>query len=78
MIMPEEKLLLKDGTVCVLRSAEPEDAQRVIAYMTIMLGETPYLVRTPEEFDYTAEEEAVLLRRRLDDPRGLMLSLIHI
>ena len=68
-----ETLIMKNGKSCVLRSVEPEDAERMIAYMKIMLGETPYLLRAPEEFDYTAEEEAGVLRKRRDDPRALMI-----
>ena len=73
MKMAAETLLLKNGKACVIRSVEPEDAERMIAYMKIMLGETPYLLRTPEEFDYSAEGEAEVLRRRRDDPRALMI-----
>ncbi len=68
-----ESLVLKNGKTCVLRSVEPEDAERMIAYMKIMLGETPYLLRAPEEFDYTVEGAAEVLRRRRDDPRALMI-----
>ena len=57
MKMPAESLLLKNRKTCVLRSVEPEDAGRMISYMKIMLGETPYLLRTPEEFDYSVEGE---------------------
>ena len=64
MKMARETILLKNGKTCVLRSVEPEDAEKMIAYMKIMLGETPYLLRSPEEFDYTAEGEAEVLRRR--------------
>ena len=73
MRMPSETLPLKNGKTCILRTAEPEDAPCMIAYMKIMLGETPYLLRTPEEFDYTAEAEAEILSRRRDDPRALMI-----
>ena len=73
MRMPAETLVMKNGKTCVLRSVEPEDADRMIAYMKIMLGETPFLLRAPEEFDYTAEEEAGILMRRRDDPRALMI-----
>lgn len=73
MIHASETLLLKNGTRCTVRSAAPEDAARVIRYMKIMLGETPFLLRTPEEFDYTEEGEAAVLARRRDEPRGVML-----
>ena len=56
--MPAESLLLKSGKTCVLRSVEPEEAEHMISYMKIMLGETPFLLRTPEEFDYSVEGEA--------------------
>ncbi len=74
MRMPAESLLLKNGKTCVLRSVEPEDAEHMISYMKIMLGETPFLLRTPEEFDYSVEGEAKVLTRRRDDPRALMRS----
>ena len=73
MRMPAESLLLKNGKTCVLRSVEPEDAEHMISYMKIMLGETPFLLRSPEEFDYSVEGEAEVLTRRRDDPRALMI-----
>ncbi len=73
MIYPAETIALRDGSACTLRSAEPEDATGMIRYMKTMLGETPFLIRTPEEFAYTAEEEAGILAGRKNDPRGLML-----
>ena len=46
--------------VIFLSSEDYEDyARQMIAYMKIMLGETPYLLRSREEFDYTPEEEII-------------------
>ena len=73
MIYPAENMTLKDGRQCTIRSAEPEDAPRMTRYMKIMLGETPFLLRTPEEFTITEEREAEILAGRRDDPRSLML-----
>ena len=73
MVFPAETVTLRDGSSCVIRSAEPEDAAGMLKYMKGMLGETPFLMRTPEEFDYTEEEEAKILAGRKNDPRGLML-----
>ena len=73
MIYPAENMTLKDGRQCAIRSAEPEDAPRMTRYMKIMLGETPFLLRTPEEFTITEEREAEILAGRRDDPRSLML-----
>ena len=73
MTYSAETLTLRDGRRCTIRSVEPEDAPRMLEYMKIMLGETPFLLRTPEEFDYTPEEEARVLEGRKSDPRTLML-----
>ena len=54
MTYTAETLTFKDGRKYTLRSAEPEDAPLMLKYMKIMLGETPFLLRSPEEFNYTA------------------------
>ena len=73
MLHRAETLTLRDGREITIRSAEPEDAGSMLQYMKIMLGETPFLLRTPEEFNYTPEEEARILAARKNDPRSLML-----
>ena len=73
MTYPAETCAFRDGTRYTIRSAEPEDAAGMLQYMKTMLGETPFLMRTPEEFDYTPEEEAGILAGRRSDPRGVML-----
>ncbi len=73
MVYSAETLTLRDGREIVIRSVEPEDAAGMLQYMKIMLGETPFLLRTPEEFNYTPEEEARILAGRRNDPRSLML-----
>ena len=60
MTYPAETIKLKNGSEAIIRSAEPEDAPLMLRYMKTMLGETPFLLRTPEEFDYTPEEEVVV------------------
>ena len=73
MVYPAETLSLPGGASCTVRSEEPEDAPRMIEYMKTILNETPFLLRTAEEFDYAAEEEARILAGRKNDPRCLML-----
>ena len=73
MVYSAETLTLRDGRELIIRSAEPEDAAGMLRYMKIMLGETPFLLRTPEEFNYTPEQEAQILAGRRNDPRSLML-----
>ena len=74
MVYNAETLALRDGRRITVRSAEPEDAAAMLQYMKAMLGETPFLLRTPEEFNYTEEEEARILGGRRNDPRSLMLT----
>ena len=73
MTYSAETFILRAGKSCTIRSVEPDDAPLMLQYMKIMLGETPFLLRTPEEFDYTPEEESRILAGRKDDPRSLML-----
>ena len=73
MVYSAEILTLRDGRKITIRSVEPEDATGMLQYMKIMLGETPFLLRTPEGFNYTTEEEARILAGRKNDPRSLML-----
>ena len=73
MTYPAETLALQDGREILIRSVEPEDAAGMLKYMKKMLGETLFLLRTPEEFNYTPEEEAKILAGRKNDPRSLML-----
>ncbi len=76
MVFPAETLTLRDGRCCTIRSVEPEDADSMLRYMKVMLGETPFLLRTPEEFNYTPEGEAAVLAGRKEDPRSLMLAAV--
>lgn len=74
MIFPEMKFMLKDGRTCILRSAHPkEDAEALIRYLKITAGETPYLLREPEEVTLTVEQEERFLQSRLAAPGELML-----
>ncbi len=73
MTCSAEAMTLRDGRCCTIRSVEPEDSLSMLQYMKIMLGETPFLLRTPEKFDYSPEEEARILDERKNDPRSLML-----
>ncbi len=73
MIYSAESLQLRDGGLVLIRSVEPEDAEKMLPYMKTVLGETPFLLRTPEEFDYSLEEETRILEGRKNDLLSLML-----
>lgn len=73
MRFEEKKITCKDGRTCILRNAEITDAKALMRYLKQTAGETPYLMREPEEIVITPEQEEKFLRSKLEDPRELML-----
>ncbi len=73
MIFPEKEIILKDGRTALFRGPLPSDAAAALEYMKITAGETPYLLRTPEEITMTVEEEAAYLTRYPSDPNTAMI-----
>jgi hypothetical protein len=47
----------KTGQTIVLRNAEESDAEDLIKYLKITTGETPFLIREPDEVKLTIEDE---------------------
>ena len=73
--MKFEAIEIKDklGRTIVLRSAEIADAEALIEYLKITTGETPYLIREPEEVTITLEQEKRFIESKIDAERELML-----
>ena len=69
----EKTVTLKSGRTCLIRRPEEADAAMLVDYLKATAGETPYLIRGPEEVRTSLEEEVEFIRRNRDDPRGLML-----
>lgn len=61
---------LKNGSSVLLRPPTEADAARLVEVMAQVDRETRFLSREPEEFDYTPESEAEVIRSVLDDPDG--------
>jgi len=74
MEFKEKKVELKDGTICILRSPNEQDAEAMIEYLKITSGETPYMVRYPEEVKLTLEEEKELLKNSLSSKENVMIA----
>ena len=51
----------KTGQTIVLRNAEESDAEDLIKYLRITTGETPFLIREPDEVKLTLEQEKLYL-----------------
>ena len=67
---------LKDGRSCILRPTHPDDSEQMIEYMKHTAGETPYLLRYPDEVSYTLEQERELLTTMLNSPDQVMMVAI--
>ena len=67
------EICLGDGRVCILRSAEEQDAPELLAYLKEVARETPYLVSEPEEITLTMEQEKDFIRHQAEDERAALL-----
>jgi len=77
MRFPERQVTLKDGRSCILRPTGPEVAEEMIEYMKKTAGETQWLLRYPDEVNFTVEGEKELLGRILDDPgHAMMVAMV--
>lgn len=69
-----QQIQLKNGTVCTLQSPGPEDASAILRHMAVASGETENMLRYPEEFNMTAEEEAAYLDTILSSSDAIMIA----
>ena len=74
MKFDERTVTMKDGRTCVLRPAVPDDAEELLRFMRLIAGETPFLLRYPDEVRYTLEEEREILGRILEAPGTVMMA----
>lgn len=65
--MTIEPITVKDklGRTVLLRAATPEDSADLIKYLKVTSGETPYLIREPDEITITLEKKKPLFRLSL-------------
>lgn len=69
------EITLKDGRKCILRSPEKKDAAEMLRYMVKVLGETPYLLSSPEEFAaMPVEKEEAFIENGLNNERVVMIT----
>ena len=63
----------KLGREVIFRSAEVTDAAALIDYLKITTGETPFLIREPDEVNITLEQEIGFIENKLYAEREVML-----
>ena len=73
MKFEERTVKLKDGRECILRPTHPDDSADMIEYMKKTADETPFLLRYPDEINYTVEQEKEILGNILNDPGTIMM-----
>ena len=76
MIYGETETKLKNGCTLVVRNARPEDAEQMIEYLHTTAGETPFLLRDPDEVTFTVEYEQEFLQNRQENAREIMLAAL--
>lgn len=74
MIYEERSVTLRDGTVCTLRSPDPEDTEQMLNYLEKIMTETHFMMRLPSEVDWSYEQECALLMRACEDGNQMMIA----
>ena len=57
MIFEDKTITLKEGRTAILKSPCVEDAAKLLQHMQCVSGETDFLLRYPEEWNLTLEQE---------------------
>ena len=68
-----KEISLKDGSNALLRSPTVDDAQDLLNYLKQTAGETPFLLRTPEECNMSVEEEVRFIENMSSSEFSLMI-----
>ena len=74
MILEEKKILLKNGKTAVLKSPCAEDAQKMLNYVIKACGQTEYLLRYPEEWNISIEQEESWVNRNRTSHDDLVVT----
>lgn len=74
MIYAKTEIQLKNGCTAVVRNARPEDAEQMIEYLRTVSGESPFLLREPDEVNFTVEKERAILQNKAESPNEIMLT----
>lgn len=76
MRFSERTITLKDGRNCLLCPTYPEYAADMIEYLKVTAEETPFLLRNPDEVNYTLEREKEILGNLLESEYSVMMLAV--
>ncbi|WPZ19670.1 GNAT family N-acetyltransferase [Geobacillus subterraneus] len=68
---------MANGQPFVVRTARPEDADEVVAFVKAVTAEAPYLLTTEAEVTVTGKQQTQSLQRMMNDPGKLALLAEH-
>lgn len=74
MIFDEKQITLKNGQSAVLKSPCVEDAEKLLNYIKKACGETDNLLRYPEEWNISVEQEEGWVNRLRSSPDTLAIT----
>ncbi|MBE6757483.1 MAG: GNAT family N-acetyltransferase [Ruminococcaceae bacterium] len=74
MISEDKTITLKDGRSAILKSPCVEDAERLLNCVRQACGETDFLVRYPEEWTTTVEQEAAWIDNQRSSPNTMGIA----
>lgn len=74
MIFEEKKINLKNGQTAILKSPCVEDAEKMLNYIKKACGETDYLLRYPEEWNISVEQEEGWVNHLRSSPDTLAIT----
>ena len=63
----------KSGQPVTIRSVQPDDAARLIAFVHSVLPESPFFGTEPDEFDRSEDQERQWIQERIDGPGKLVV-----
>ena len=63
----------RTGQSFTIRTAQPEDASAMLAYIRAVAGETEFSILEPDEFPETEEQERKWVQDHLDHPGQIVL-----
>ena len=63
----------RTGQSFTIRTAQPEDAAAMLAYIRAVAGETEFFILEPDEFPETEEQERKWVQDHLDHPGQIVL-----
>ncbi len=74
MIFQDKNITMKNGVEAVLRSPKVEEAKMMLDYIIKASGETNFLVRYPEEWDYNIDSEKSFIKGHNDSPNEMLIA----